>query len=76
MTETPAEILANYPVLTIGQAAIVLRKLTRNGEPNRRAVRDLVRSGRLPLIDCSEPPHRWTVAAADVQRYINRGVAS
>ena len=75
MSETPAEVLDTYPVLTMTQVAYVLHLVyergERKGQPDRRRAVELCRSGRLPLIDPNLPNIRWTVSATNVRRYID-----
>lgn len=70
---TPSELLDSAPVHTASDVAIILRFLRRNGEPNRRAVHELIRSGAIRVIDPSQPVQRWTVSTAELRRYIAEG---
>lgn len=75
---TPAEVLDAYVALTVGQVAYVINAFTRKGELDRRRVVQLVRDGRLPLID-PDPTltvARWTVARGDVSNYLEGKVAA
>lgn len=67
---TPAEVLDAYPALTVGQVAYVCNRLKRNGQPNRKAIYDLVREGRLVVVDDTQPTQRWTISANDVRSYL------
>lgn len=65
---------ANTPlVLSISDTARHLGLIRRNGEPNRRAVQNLIREGKLRQVDDTQPIQRWTVAYAEVVRYVNEG---
>lgn len=70
---TPADLLDGSPVQSINSTAIILHLRRRNGEPNRRAVHDLIRSGAIRVIDPSQPIQRWTVSTAELRRYITEG---
>jgi hypothetical protein len=61
------------PVQSLNDTARILCLFRRNGEPNRDALRTLIREGKLRVIDPTQPPHRWTVATAEIHRYINQG---
>lgn len=73
---TPSELLAASPVQSITNAARILQLFRRNGEPNRRAVHELIRSGVLRQVDSGQPIQRWTVASAEIERYIGGRRAS
>jgi hypothetical protein len=60
-------------VFGISNTAIILGQLRRNGEPNRAAVHELIRSGALALVDPTQPITRWTVSAVEIRRYIEHG---
>lgn len=70
---TPAELLDGAPVQSINSTAIILQLRRRNGEPNRRAVHELIRSGAIRVIDPAQPIQRWTVSTAELRRYIECG---
>lgn len=70
MTPTPSQLLASSPVHSLNAVAKILALTKRNGDPNRRAVRELIHSGRLRLVDPDQPISRWTVSAAEIERYI------
>lgn len=72
-TKTPSELLHGSPVQSITDAAIILRLIRRNGEPNRRAVHDLIKSGAIAIIDPTQAIHRWTIASTELERYIAEG---
>lgn len=72
---SPAELLESSPVHGIAAVATILQLLSRNGEPNRRAVHELIRSGRLRLVDPEQPIQRWTVSRAELERYIEGGAS-
>lgn len=68
---TPAELLAASPTQSISNAARILSLYKRNGEPNKRAVYDLIRvTRRLRLVDPDVPITRWTIASVELVRYI------
>ena len=69
---TPAEVLDAHPALTINQIGYVIGAQRRNGEIDRRRVIELIKTGRLPLID-PDPTlsiGRWTVSQTTVRRYL------
>jgi hypothetical protein len=68
---TATEILRDFEVLTIGQVAVV-PGFQGSDKYRRECVRELIHDGRLRIIDERQPLHRWTVSAAEVQRYIER----
>lgn len=74
--EAERRMATNQP-LTLTQCAHVLNlTFTRGrhaGNPNRRLVLDLVATGRLRVVDADQPQHRWTVAPAEIARYLNGG---
>lgn len=70
---TPTERLHASPVQSCTDVALILKLFRRNGEPNRRAVHDLIRSGAIAIIDPTQAIHRWTVASAEVERYVSSG---
>lgn len=70
---TPAELLDHSPVQSCSDAAHILKLYRRNGEPNRRAVHSLVRSGAIAVVDSSQPIHRWTISSVELRRYIADG---
>ena len=63
-------------VLSINDVARHLRLLRRNGEPNRRAVHELIRSRALRVVDDTQGIQRWTVASSELLRYITDGPAA
>lgn len=70
---TPAELLDGSPVQSCTDVAIILKLHRRNGDPNRRAVHALIRSGAIDVVDPTQPIHRWTVASSEIRRYIESG---
>lgn len=74
--EAERRMATNQP-LTLTQSAHVLNlTFTRGrhaGNPNRRLVLDLIGTGRLRVVDADQPQHRWTVAPAEIHRYLNGG---
>jgi len=68
---TPGELLESSPTHSINGTARILSLIRRNGEPNRQAVYDLIRTGRLHLIDQHQPIQRWTISQQELRRYIN-----
>jgi hypothetical protein len=56
-------------VLTIDEVARRLNLLRREGEPNRRAVHELIRNGKLRIVDADTPVQRWTMTSAEGERY-------
>ena len=75
--ESPADILTHNVVATPSQVAIVLGltkvKGADKGAPDVRRARDLIRSGALSLVDPTAPASRWTVAVAELRRYVDHG---
>lgn len=74
-TLTPNEILDSHVVLTPAQIAYVLglhhTRGEHKGQPDRRAALELIKAGRLPLVDPTQSITRWTVATAAVRAYTN-----
>jgi hypothetical protein len=70
---TPAELLDWSPVQSINDTARILFPPLRNGDPNRRAVHDLIRSGAVAVIDETQPIQRWSISTAELRRYIAEG---
>ena len=67
---TPQEVLDGYPALTMDQAAYVLGFVDKKGKFERGQVHELIRSGRLRVIDPDQPVTRWAVSAMKVRLYI------
>lgn len=70
---TARELLHGSPVQSCTTTAIILHLFRRNGEPNRRAVHDLIRRGSIVVVDPTVPIHRWTIASAEIERYVAEG---
>lgn len=70
---TPADLLAASPTHSISDTAIILSLRTRDGRPYRAAVHQLIREGKLRIIDPTAPITRWTVSTAELERYISEG---
>lgn len=70
---TPSELLANAPVHSIGETALILGFRRKDGTPYREPVRELVRSGGLRLVDPEQPVTRWCVSTVEIERYIREG---
>lgn len=74
LDETPARILADYPLLDLRQTAIVLRQhVTRGehkGEPNVRRIKELIAAGRIRLIDPEAPAAMWAVSRMSILEYL------
>jgi hypothetical protein len=72
--KTPAEVLESNVVLTPGQVAYVAGLLHKRGEhrgqPDRRAALELIKAGKLPLVDPSQSVTRWTVSVSAVKKYL------
>lgn len=72
--ETPQWLIDNYPALTLRQAAICCNRLvltgTHKGEPNELAIRNLIRDGRLELVDETAPAKSWAVTRRSVRKYL------
>lgn len=70
---TPTEVLDSNVVLTPTQIAYVLGLLhgrgKNAGKPDRRAALELIKAGRLPLVDPTQSITRWTVPANAVRKY-------
>lgn len=75
MTQTPAEVLDANVVLTPSQVAyvagLVHRRGKNEGQPDRRAALELIKAGKLPLVDESQPITRWTVSVVNVRKYLD-----
>lgn len=71
---TPAEVLDRNVVLTPAQVAYVAGLLHRRGEhkgePDRRAALELIKAGKLPLVDETQSITRWTVPSSAVKKYL------
>jgi hypothetical protein len=66
-------------VLSLNEVAVTLRLISRSGRPNRKAVQDMVRAGKLPVVGghwTEVPIQRWTVSGVQLQRYIDGEVAA
>lgn len=70
---TPSELLAAAPVHSISESALILGLRRRNGEPNRRTVHELIRTGSVRLVDPDQPIQRWTISTVELERYIAEG---
>ena len=74
VAETARRMDAGEP-LSLEQAAWVLNlrvlRGDRRGCPSSEQVKTLVGSGRLRVIDPWQPTRRWTVAPAELRRYIS-----
>jgi hypothetical protein len=72
---TPAQLLEQNLVLTLGQVAVVLGLTTtrgrHKGEPSKRLALELVEAGKLRPVDPSQPVGRMTVSCAEVRRYLS-----
>ena len=70
-----AELLEAVPACTMTQTAFVLnlnhQRGRKAGLPDRQLAIQLVHRGVLPLVDPSQPVHRWTVSATNIRRYLN-----
>lgn len=77
--DTPASILADNLVLTLGQVAAVLNlRVSRGrhkGEPDKRQALALVAAGELRAVDGRQPVGRMTVSCAEVRRYLDGGAS-
>jgi len=73
-SQTPAEVLDANVVLTPSQVAyvagLVHRRGEKKGQPDRRAALELIKAGKLPLVDESQPITRWTVSTVAVRKYL------
>ena len=71
---SPASILADNLVLTLGQVAVVLNlrvaRGAKRGEPCKRQAHALVCAGQLRPVDPRQPVGRMTVSCAEVRRYL------
>lgn len=71
----PADVLAGQVVLTMEQVAYVLGLMIEHGKHAGRAnsalAVELVRAGRLRLVDPSVRITRWRVSAAELRRYVD-----
>lgn len=73
-TLTPAQVLADFPSLTVGMAAYVL--YPDKSEPHRRRlVRDRINDGAITVTDPTLPWHRVTITSDEVRRYLTHGPA-
>lgn len=77
---TDLDLLATDAVLTLTEAAAVLklqhRSGARKGQPDRRLVLELVAAGKLHVVDRDQPSHRLTIATPEIRRYLNASVAA
>lgn len=77
--ESPSDLLERKVVLRPLEVAFVLGlTITRGadkGKPSRLAVYELIRAGRLKLVDPQQSITRWTVSCDEVRRYL-AGVSS
>jgi hypothetical protein len=75
---TPAETLAQYPLLTLTQTAWVLQWVhvrgKHKGEPSRQQVVNAVERGELRVVNPGASPTRQRVSGAWLKSYIERGV--
>jgi hypothetical protein len=71
---TPAETLAQFPLLTFTQTAWVLQWLhvrgDHKGEPSRRMVVDAVERGELKVVNPDSSPTRQRVSSGWLRSYI------
>ena len=65
-------------VFSLGAAAHILAldvtttgKIRKDG--GRGDIRQLIRDGKLAPVDPTQPEHRWTVSAVELERYIAEG---
>lgn len=74
---TPSEVLEQNVVLNTEQLAFVCNLLVlggvHKGQPDRRAALELIRAGKLPIVDRDQPVRRWTVPVPAVRRYLAGG---
>lgn len=74
---TPAEMLERNVVLSPTQVAYVAGLLHKRGankgKPDARAAIELIKAGRLPLTDDSQPITRWSVPVSALKRYLGVG---
>lgn len=74
------DLLATDAVLTLVEAAAVLKLTHRSGAkkgaPDRRLVLELVATGKLRVVDPDQPAHRLTIATPEIRRYLNASVAA
>lgn len=73
MSLTPAQLLDSAPIHSITATAIILGCRRRNGDPDRRVVHQLIRSGAIRLVDPDQPIQRWSVSSTEIRRYIEHG---
>ncbi len=68
---TRQQMLDGAPCFNPTDAAYILDELVtkgrHRGQPNARAVRDLIRAGKLALVDPDTPPSRWTVTRESIR---------
>lgn len=67
---TPQELLDGFPRLSMDQCAYILGFVDNSGKLDRAGVHKLVRSGRIRLIDDSQPITRWSIAQLAMRLYI------
>lgn len=76
--QTPSEVLESNVVLTATQIAFVGNMVHRRGkhagQPDRRAALELIKAGKLPLVDDTQSITRWTCPVSAVKKYL--GVTS
>lgn len=74
------DLLETNVALTLTEVARVLRLVhqrgVKAGQPDRRLALELVRSGKLRLVDPDQPSFHWTVSTAELRRYLNGSVAA
>lgn len=72
---TRQQLLDSAPCFTPRETAVIIgelyRKGARAGEPNVRAVREMIRAGRLALVDPSAAPGRWQVTRPSIVAYLS-----
>lgn len=75
--ETPAQVLATREVLDAEELAFVLGKFftkgAKRGQPDPLKARELMRTGRLRVVDPDVPERYWSVSRVTVERYITGG---
>lgn len=69
--DAPAPASADDAVLNVDEVALKFKLMNRSGQPNRRAVCDLIRSGAIRLVDPNVSITRWTVASNEIPRFIS-----
>lgn len=75
-----ADLLLTNVALTLTEVARVLRLVhlrgVKAGQPDRRLAVELVRRGKLQLVDADQPNYHWTVSTSEVRRYLDKSVAA